>query len=263
MAEAGDDDELDLELDIRLRAPRVVGERLVVLAAVCRRGFLERSPETLGGSDEAADELEDAETERFDLAAWLRQEGLDGAATGSERSVLHARIGRLAPDAVARATWGVEALTALAWCCGLVAEHPTDDDPTDPTDLLALLPSPWDSVRPFLTGLALRSELLIAAERERAELWHWRAGVEAVYRQAAADERGELRAVIREVARAAETTGLLPALVGDDFSIRGRPVARLGSPDLDDLTAASSERLRAFNWVCGFGTAWDDVPTDV
>lgn len=253
----------DLEIEIRLRAPRLVGERVLVLASVCRREFLERSPDAVDDDDEAGDELEDAETERFDLAAWLREEALDGAATTAERSLLHARIGRLAPDAVARASWGAEALLALAWCVNLVAEPPSYDGTAEPANLLDRLPSPWDTVRTFLTGLALRPEAQIAAERERAELWHWRAGVEAIYRQAAEDERRELRVVIREVARDAENGGLLPALVGEDFPLRGRPVARLAAPQLDDLTAVASERLRALNWVCGFGATWDEVPTDL
>ncbi|HYO29737.1 MAG TPA: DUF4272 domain-containing protein, partial [Thermomicrobiales bacterium] len=182
------------ELDIQLRAPRVVGERILVLAAVCRRGFLERSPDELAGDDEV-DELEDAETERFDLAAWLHEEGLDGAATVEERSLLHTRVGRLAPDAVARATWGAEGLVALAWTVNLVADPPAYDGPAEIVDLLTRLPSPWDSVKSFLSSSGLRPESAIAVARERAELWHWRVGVETIYRQAAEDERQELRAV--------------------------------------------------------------------
>ena len=258
-----DGDDLDLELDINLRAPRLVGERLIVLATLCRRGYLERSPDTLAAAGEAGDDLEDAETERFDLAAWLREEGLDGAATPTERSLLHARIGRLRADAVVRASWGAEALAALAWCANLLAVPPEYDGPFGVADLLGRLPTPWDSTRPFLTGIVLRSEAAIASERERAELWHWRAGVEAVYRQAAEDERGELRALIREVARDAANGGLLTVPVRDDFSCRGRPVARLEAAELDDLTTAAAERLRALNWICGFGTSWDNVPTDL
>jgi len=256
-----DDDEL--ELDIRLRAPRVVGERMVVLAALCRRGFLERSPQEVAGDEDEDDDLEDAETERFDLVAWLREEGLDRAATPAERSALHTRIGRLSPDEVARASWGAEALLALAWCTDLLPELPPYDRPADPASLLDAIPSPWQSTKAFLTGLVLRSERQIADERERAELWYWRAGVEAIYRQAAEDEREELRAVIREVARDAENSGLLSRLAGGDFALDGRPVARLSAPLLDDLTAIAFERLRALNWVCGFGASWDDVPTDL
>jgi hypothetical protein len=250
------------ELDIQLRAPRVVGERILVLATVCRRGFLERSPDELAGDDEV-DELEDAETERFDLAAWLHEEGLDGAATVEERSLLHTRVGRLAPDAVARATWGAEGLVALAWTVNLVADPPAYDAPAELGDLLTRLPSPWDSVKSFLAGSGLRPESAIAAARERAELWHWRVGVETIYRQAAEDERHELRAVIREVARDAENAGFVPRLADKDFPVRGRSIARISAPQLDDLTALATERLRALNWVCGFGSSWDDVPDEL
>ena len=251
------------ELDIQLRAPRLIGERILVLAVVCRRGFLEGSPGEVAGDEEVGDELEDVETERFDLAAWLREEGIDGAATATERSLLHTRVGSLTPDAVSQATWGAEGLVALAWSVNFVADAPTFDAPTDPGPLLTRLPSPWDSVRTFLSGLGIRPESAIIDERERAELWHWRVGVEAVYRQAAEDERRELRRVILEVARDAENGGILPNLADNDFPVRGRPIARISAPQLDDLTAIAAERLRALNWVCGFGSSWDNVPSEL
>ena len=255
----------DLELELRLRAPRVVGERMLVLAAVCRRGFLEQAPDEAAGNPDADDDhdLEDAESERFDLVAWLREERLDGAATARERSLLHARIGRLSPEAIAAATWEAEALLALAWCTSQLAEQLRYDEPAPIHHLLDRLPAAWDATRPFLAKLALRPEAEIARERERAELWYWRAGVEAVYRQAAEDERRELRGLIREVAAEAANGGLLSLASGGDFGAAGTPVSRLAGPALDDLTAIAHARLKALNWVCGFGATWDDAPTDL
>lgn len=260
----------DLEIEIRLRAPRQVAARLLVLAAVCRRAFLEREPGALGRGEDDADEddeadpnPEDAETERFDLTAWLRQARLDRAATPAERDLLHTRVGHLSPEDVTAATWQGEALAVLAWAAALLPERPNDPLPADPAAALAALPAPWDDVHPFVSGLTLRPEEEIAAAREQAELWFWRIGVEGIYRQAAPEERAELRVVIREVARDALHAGLLPALAGDDFPVRGRPLAKLSAPDLDRATAAAEMRLRALNWLCGFGRSWDDAPIEV
>lgn len=244
----------DLEIEIELRSPPAVAERLVVLGAVCRRAVLE-----LGSPEE----IEEPEAERFDLVAWLRGEGLDGAVSGEERRVLEARLGRLREEDTAEASWRAEALIALAWGAGLVAAVPPYDEPADPHAALTLIPAPWDKTGPFRSGLRLRSEEAVAAELERAELWHWR--VRTAVRTLRGDprQRAELDGAVREVAGAAALAGFVPRLVDGDFPVRGRPVRALDLDGIEPVGEIAYQRHYALSWLCGRGDDWDDVPTDL
>ena len=68
--------------------------------------------------------------------------------------------------------------------------------------------------------------------------------------------------MIQEVAAEAAAAGLLGA-PGGDFVIGGRDLSSFNDDDLSKLAATTEERLRALNWLCGFGASWDDVPLDV
>lgn len=243
------------EIEVNLRTPREAAERLIVLGAVCRRAFLEERPE--GVEDDAPD------AERFDLVSWLRDEGVEVAATPRERRLLAARVGLLEPDVAAAASWQSEALLMLGWALRLVDEVPPYDAVADPASLLRAVPAPWESTDAFRRGARLRDETDIAVERERAELWHWRAGVADLLRDARAAERGELLAAIAAVAREATAAGLVSPLVDGDFPVRGRAYREVPAAVLPDLDAVAAERLWALNWLCGFGTSWDHVPLDV
>lgn len=244
----------DDELEIELRPPAEAAARVIVLAAVCRRAFLESRPADADG---------DPEAEQFDLAAWLREEGLDAQVTSQERHLLDVPIGRLDPDKAADASWQSEALAALGWALGLLDRLPAPDVLVDPTPLLAAIPAPWEKTVPFRQQASLRDEETVATERERAELWHWRAETAYALLDSPVPERAELRAAVAEVAGEAHRAGLLPALVGGDFPVQGTPFASLRSEALAEVGLAAEQRLRALNWLCGFGTAWDDVPLDV
>ena len=247
------DDDLTVEID--LRSPKEVAVRLVVLGAICRRAFLEAQPSP-GPED-------DPEAERFDLAAWLRTEGLAGALTPNEARLLQTRVGRLpAEDAVA-ASWQTEALVALAWAVGLVDPMPPFDAVAEPSPILTALPAPWDSPKDFLAQARLRGEDEIAAERERAELWHWRSDVAEQLRLASGADRRTLIAAVHEVARDALGARVLTSLAAGDFPALGGPYQALDDPTRLDLGTIALERYRALNWLCGFGATWDDVPIDL
>ena len=245
----------DSELDINLRSPQEVAERLLILGTVCRRAYLEERP------SEAAED--DPEAERFDLAAWLRDEGLDAAATPRESALLEAWVGRLDPEEIETASWQSESLVALGWALGWVEEMPAYDAAANPTALLERIPAPWDRTETFRRGARLRSEATIAAERERAELWNWRAEASDLLLTAKAEERSALVAAIRDVARETFTAGVLPKLTRGDFPARGLAYRDLDPEAVSELGSVARERLRALNWLCGFGVDWDGVPLDV
>lgn len=244
----------DLEIEVDLRSAGEAAERLVVLGAVCRRAFLEDRPGDVSDEEPAA--------ERFDLLGWLRSEGLETAVVPSERRVLEAGVGRLEPEVAGAASWRSEGMVALGWALGLVEAMPTYEGAADPAALLAVVPAPWEATASLRSGACLRREEEIAAERERAELWHWRAETADLLADATGSEREELMAVIRDVTREAVAAGLIAALAGDDFVARGHPYRDLHPAALEELGAVAAERHRALNWLCGFGATWDDVPTD-
>jgi hypothetical protein len=247
--------ELNDELDIVLRPPAVAAARAIVVSAVCRRAHLELAPGDLGPDD--------PEGERFDLAAWVVEEGLDPTLTPAEQRLLKTRTGKLPADDVIAASWQIEGVAALAWAMGLLDEIPRYDEPVDPAALLSQLPSPWSSTRPLRSSAGLRPESAIARERERAELWQWRA--ENAGEGTGSDQREvrELRTLVREVAEEAHVAGLIDPPVGHDFPVRGRPYRDQSTDTLETLAIIAAERLRALNWLCGFGADWESVPLDV
>jgi len=247
-----DDD--DLEIEINLQPVPIAAARLIAVGAVCRRAFLELDPGAAAASD-------DPEGDRFDLTAWLTEEGLDPHVSPAERHVLNRRIGRLLPEEAEAFSWQIEAAAALAWSLELLEDAPPLDQPIDPAALFTLLPSPWDKTRPFRTNAELLPEELIAFERERAELWFWRASVEADRSVVTGREASDLNAAIREVAAESAAAGFFPEPIGNDFPVAGHAYRTI-SPDMaETLAAVATERLRALNWLCGVSQAWD-APTE-
>jgi hypothetical protein len=243
-------DEDDESVDITLRPAAEVAMRLIGLTAAVRRSMLELDPSG------------DAEGDRFDLAAWLREERLTPHLTADERKMVETRLGGLDPDEAGDAGWRIEAVAVLAWAAGLIDERPRYDLPAPPAELLALVPEPWDKAQPFRQAIELRPEDEIAWAREEAELWRWRGEVETEEGAGGASP-AEIRQLIRQVAADSARTGLFEKPVGNDFPVAKRPYRDLGSDERELLTDLASERLRALNWLCGFGEDWDDTPLDV
>lgn len=250
-----DDGSSDDFLEIAVRAPLEVAERALVLGAICRRAFLE---ERAGEVDE-----DDPEAERFDLVAWLRAEGVDAAATEEERRLLHTRVGRLATEAAAEASWRSEALIALGWALGLLPDMPPYDAAAEPSALLAAVPAPWAATAAWRREATLRPEDEVAAERERAELWYWRASIADSFFVAGDVERTALAVAVRDVTTEARNAGVLDSPIRDDFPARGAAYRLLDSDAVDELAAIAVQRVQALNWLCGFGSGWADVPLEL
>lgn len=241
----------DDELEIMLRPTAEVAARLVALATVVRRCALELDP------------TGDAEGDRFDLAAWLREERVTPLLTADELRLVETRVGGLAREVAEDGSWRIESVSVLAWAAGLTDALPTYELPSPPAEILALIPEPWDKVQPFRTAIELRGEEEIAAAREQAELWQWRGQILTAEDGQSLAATPEMRQIIREVAADSARAGLFERSIGNDFPVAGRPYRQLTEDERALLTDLASERLRALNWLCGFGTSWDDVPTDI
>lgn len=238
-------------LEITLRPATEVAGRLVALAAVVRRSALELDP------------VGDAEGDRFDLAAWLREEHVAGVLSADEQRVIGTRVGGLTPEVAEDGSWRIEAVAALAWAGTITDALPPFDQGAQPGPLLDALPEPWDKMAPFRARIALRSEEEIAAAREMAELWHWRGRTEEDTAEADESDVRRLRDVIREVASDAARAGLFERPLGGDFVVGKRLFRDLSFDEQQLMTEIAAERLHALNWLCGFGASWDDTPLDV
>lgn len=241
------DAEPDDFIEIELRPPRLVAERALILANVTRRGLL----------DLVEDDLEQAESDRFELFAWSMMH-FAGALELEEEALLREPAGGLAEDEIAACLDAGESLAMLVWCLSPTqAPLPEPDEPAPISDLLHALPGPWDDPAPYLSGPSLRSEEQIAVARERAEVWLWRSSIENASQQGRATAQA-----IAEVACEAATSGLIDR-ADDDLAIAGVPFAQLGEDRQATIVAVSTARLHALNWVCGFGGSWEETPLDI
>lgn len=243
----------DDEIEIELREPAVVAERVILLASLLRRLAVE------GGADRGASA---AQAEVFDEREWLREQKLFSSLTDLERSVLEAPLGYIAESDRIAVSWQIEALAALLWSLGRgprLAPWHQADFAKSPLEI----PAPWDDSRTWTAEAALQPEETIARERDVAELWHWRATVESLSRSSSPRDRESFASAIGETVTEAEQSGLLATVIAGDFAVDEVPVRELPDDRIDDLLATTTQRLHALNWVCGFGATWDAVPLDI
>lgn len=245
-----DDDYIEIEL----RPPREVAERCIILAALIRRLWIESSFTATDAGDWSA--------EAFDLREWLRIEGLWNSLTGAEREFLQRPVGDTTEDQSAVVAWQAEGLATLSWALGLV-DLPPPGQLGDVTTVVQAVPAPWDTIIEWTRAARLRSEMEIATERDRAEILEWRIGIESPRRLSGGQERADYVAAIGEVVLEARASALLESASDTDFAIGDKLVTSFNDHDLERLSALAEERLRALNWLCGYGTSWDAVPLDV
>jgi hypothetical protein len=241
------------EIDVELRSSVEVRTRVLILAAVLRRLALEGVARE-GDSESLAD--------AFDEREWLREQCLLQDLTPREAALLDSPLGSVAPEAILETSWQGEALVALGWA---IRAH--DMPPTGTffnlRSVIESVPRPWDDIQHWLGDPAIVSEEEAVREREVAEIWHWRVTAEGLRRGSSTADRQDYDDAIRDVAVEASAAGLVPALHEGDFTLGGRSIKELSANHLDELVALTTQRVRALNWLCGFGASWDDVPIDV
>lgn len=233
---------MDDELDIQPWPVLELIGRAVALTSVAKRGLLE-----------VDDDLDvfSKETDRFELSTWARTE-LTNWITDAELATINTPIGELTEEQMLLAEEALYAGGAVVWALRGVTD---DYMPMPDTDefLAAVMdwaPMPWDKVRQLQKRVRLRSDQELADERERMELWHWR-GSEEITAE-------DLAEVIAEV----ESADLMP-IVDGDLAAGDVSFGSMSEDDRDDLTWIAEQRLRALNWVCGFGETWETAPLDI
>jgi hypothetical protein len=231
-----DDDALDIEIRPTIDLVR----RAAVLAAVAERGVLEVDTER---------EVYERDTDRFELLSWARS-ALASAVTTAELRLLETPIGTLGEDVSLCDDALVEA-AAIAWALGVVSSTrmPIPQDGAAEEALLAWAPTPWTDLDRLARRLQPRADEEIANERERWEVWYWRA-VDAD------DTPDALAGVVADLAE----SDLIPIADDDLATDAAEPFVALTPDEQEDIAWLSERRLRSLNWVCGFGSDWASVP---
>jgi hypothetical protein len=227
--------EADDEIDINPRSATEAGNRLIILASLMRRVFLEEqlARETL--NEEVADE-------RFDLNAFVSNE------------ISLEEIEELASVSVA---------ITLGWYVQLIQELPSYLSQFGVALLIDQVPAPWDLVAPWLESLKPRSLEELAVQRELAELWVWRSEIESDRRNCTGQDLSEIERAIQETLTEAAAAGLIALRERKDFELNGVPFRQFGGDEQEAISLEAINRLRTLNWLCGFGDSWSDVPLDV
>ncbi len=241
-------------VEIELRPPDEVAERCIILAALIRRLWIETSLASTDAGDWSG--------EAFDLREWLRAEGLWKRLGPVEADFLQQTAGEVSEDQIAVVGWQAAGLATLGWALELVELSPPGEL-GDVAALVQAVPAPWENTREWVRAARLRPETEIATERDRAEIFEWRIAIEGPMRVSTGQERADYVAAITEVVYEARASALLDPNGETDFAIGGRPMASFDIPELERLSALAEERLRALNWLCGYGPTWDAVPLDV
>ena len=174
------------------------------------------------------------------------------------RDELRAALARLPVEgndtAVVDAIWRGEALGTLLWALQR-AELPPYDRPFDPQEVAALEPD----------GGTLRDGEDLELERDSARLWHWRARTTELQASGTLelpDRYATFDQLIAATAMRGYEQGVLPAPLRGDFRAYGKVYRHISAEQLLEAHSIALERHHALNWLCGAGTAWDDVPLD-
>lgn len=244
-------------LEIELRSPDQIARRILVLNAIVQRVTIEHDhhgPQPPGqDSDEAL----------FDLRASLALAGAEQELTERERRLIGAPAGEVDEDDQYDLAWDLEALSAILTAVRLVEALPSPPLLTDPNTIPgASLDGAPDAAK-LAASLELPTEESVARTRELAELWLWRASAERELREASVPGHQTLSAEIREVAAEARGAGLISTTKSGDFETGGRSITEWSDEQLAGYEFAAEARLKALNWLCGFGTTWDDAPIEV
>lgn len=237
-------------IEIEPRQVDAIARRAAVLVALIRRAAFE-SPD----ADEGENDAFTLETDRFDLYSWVRREAAT-AMTERERSLLATPAGDLDEESVDECLLATVPARALAWSLrALDALSPSDSPELHADTLTGWAPEPWNEVGRWMRKLVPRPEAALAEERERWELWHWRATLTRDHVEPGED----LASVVADVAREASNSGLIVS-TQDDFAVDGKPFGSIPTDRRETVALLAQGYLHALDWICGFGDTWDDVP---
>jgi hypothetical protein len=236
--------------DDDVRSAGEVAERVAALTALLVR----LSIETAARNDPGAGAAHRARFEQ-----WLVDEGVGPLLSPHEQELVAAPA---LDDMIAfDARWRLQAIAALLWALGRLGAMPPYHRAITADAVEEWLPI-WRPIAPLIAGARLVPEAKLEAERERAELWHWRVRMELLRLQGMLPPAGDtFEAAIERAATAARERGIIERVRDGDFDCGGVAFGTLSGPELGDASSSIIERHYALNWLTG-SAAWDDVRVD-
>jgi hypothetical protein len=216
-------------------------------------------------NDEEANKfIEDQRSRNAHIVEELRQAGLWNEMEAEERSFMEAHSGEFAGQAWIDKLWAIESIVCLLWSLGYVSDLLAYDRQAD-RQLVNKLPR--EPVDALVRNAALRPRELVEAQRDVAELWHWRSRTRNLQESGykfALPAGMTIEKLIGTASAKAALDGVIPAQIGDDFPAFGKAYRDLSRAEYLKATSIAMERHRAFNWLCGLapGNRWAETPTD-
>ena len=198
--------------------------------------------------------------------AQLEVDGLAVDLSDAERRFLGTPIPDIPREAVVQFSWRAENLHCLLWALGIVDALKAYDDQSGPESVdFSLLAD----ARAFVSTATLRAGDEIAAARDRAELWNWRARTRRLqdenrpFPAMPGREEASWDDVVRLTARKVAERGDPVPLLDEDLAAFGKAVRALGEEEARTVASIAQERQFALNWLCGHapGNRWEATPT--
>ena len=234
-------------LDIRPWPPIELVGHLVSHVALGRRGLIE--------TDESGDVFE-RETDRFELDAWAKLE-LTAWMNAEQTAVLATPLASLSEAQLETCHDALIVASTIGWATYIVTlpTLPITTDGGPEGVVLDWAPGPWTPVRNSVKAIRVRSDELLATERERWELLAWRSTLFQDDESIDVDQQA-LEETIAELAGQSlvETDGR------DFMAARGKPFGALEADDLAQIAHEAELRLKSLNWICGFGETPGSAP---
>jgi hypothetical protein len=174
----------------------------------------------------------------------------------NEWELFYSPLGSWSDQSLVETGWRAESAGVLGWALGKIAQIPGYDahfDVPEPGQLKALL-----GTEPPV----LRADAEITEARDGAEMWNWRARTTILMAQGVKSPISKsFPEVISSAAHAFHKEGWLPPPISDDFPAFGKAYRDLNQKEAYIAYSIAGERHYAFNWLCGYGKDWDNVPT--
>jgi hypothetical protein len=209
--------------------------------------------------------VQDLRRQASGLSEQLKREKLWPHLTRDERLLIDSPLLELTDQQRINSSWLMEGAACLLWALHYWDAVPPYDEQATMDLLKSLPPSP---VAELQRAANLRRQADIERARDLAELWHWRSRTRQLQemrgRETSLPPGLTFEKIIGMSAAAARERGDLPAVIGDDFPVFGRPYRDATPDEYATLTSIAMERHRAFNWLCGRAprNRWDETPTD-
>lgn len=214
--------------------------------------------------EEAIKFVENQRDQNAHLVEQLRQAGPWNEMEADERSFIEADSGDFVGQVWIDKLWVIESIMCLLWSLRYLSDLLPYDRQAD-RQLLNKFPQ--GPVGALVQNAVLRSRELLEAQRDAAELWHWRSRTRKL------QESGykfplpggtTIEKLIRTTSAKAAMDGVIPGQTGDDFPAFGKAYRDLTRAEYLKATSIAMERHRAFNWLCGLapGNRWAETPID-